>query len=1348
MKWKWFLGALALLVVTNLLVGQPRPGLAGEPPAVNGTTAPQQVQPGPQVLWAEHHDLSAPLVEMARQAAVEGEMVGEAPERRFISRQAAQGILKEPEVIDAALQAPRQPQEAGSMPAPLFNFDGISNRNGVLPPDTNGDVGPGHYVQWVNLSLAIWELHRSTNEATLVLSPQNGNVIWWDFGGPCKTSNDGDPIVLYDHLADRWLVSQFALPNDLAGPFYECIAISQTSDPTGDWYRYAFRVSDTKMNDYPKLGVWPDGYYMSVNQFTQSGNWGGAGVFAFERDMMLQGQEARMVYFDLYGIDPNFGGMLPSDLDGPPPLAGTPNYFAEVDDGDYVPPQDALRIWEFHVDWNKPGQSTFGLDGQPNFLLPVAEFTPLCLDTSACIRQPVTSARLDALGDRLMHRLQFRQYGDYATLATNHTVNVGGERAGVRWYELHNPGEGWEIYQQGTYAGDVANNESRWMGSLALDNRGNLALGYSISSSEIFPGIRYTGRLASDPLGALPQGEATLMDGSGSQTHSKSRWGDYSMMSVDPVDDCTFWYTQQYYPFTSSAAWYTRIGSFVFPGCLADSRGAIQGHIIDVDSGEPLANVQVQAGEYTTLTDAAGDYRFYDLPVGVYKLSAAQYEYYPQTVNGIQVNVTPLVLQDFALQKAARRTAQGVVTDGSGQGWPLYARLKINASGFAQTIFTDPLTGAYSIELSEAYTHSLHVEAVGGGYLAQDAGLEPSQPDWNKDFALLVDAAACTAPGYVNSGGCNPQAGGLLMGNIFDENTNAVIDGALVRSQALPTETALSAPTPDDLALNDGFYALFSSLVGAQVFSAEQAGYGVITQSVAVSLGAVTRADFTLPAGLLALDPPQVMVYAEFGEVLTEVVHLSNSGNLGAGFDLSEVTAPLQPLAADGPFAPAARHTSPKRLSDLNASAVYIYQPPDVPQLAGGTVLDSWASGLTHPWGIGYDAQQDVLWVGDVAAGGGDDRLHAFSPHGAPTGLSIERATQAVFAAGMAYQPFSGKFWQLDVAGDNCLVEIDPQIGVMSGEKICPEFAHSGRGLAFNPLERSFYAASWTDGILYHFDAGGRILDSTALGLNISGLAFNPASGHLFALTNADQGFDVYVLDTAQAYAILGGFDIPGLGDFQQAGLTLDCSGRLWTVDQASGLVYQVDSGENGPCAWTDIPWLTVQPLSGTVAAQDVLSLTLRLDANGLQPGANQGHVVVNNSTPYGETSLPVTLFLKAYAIGLSPAAQAWNAMPGEQLRYYVQVTNAGNYTDTFTLQTSGSIWPVTVAGEIGPLAPDESIVLEVLVQVPQSAPLGQSDTLQIQIISQSNPDVTQTIVLQTNVLYHLFSPLVRKNGP
>jgi hypothetical protein len=454
------------------------------------------------------------------------------------------------------------------VPTQILNFDGIANRNSVLPPDTQGDVGPNHYVQMVNLSFQIW--NRSGNS---LLGPVNNNILWNGFGDPWDNSNDGDPIVLYDELADRWLFSQFALPNYPNGPFYILIAITETGDPTGSWYRYGYSFDD--MPDYPKFAVWPDGYYMTINQFSSGGlGWAGTGVVVFERDLMLAGNpNASMIFWDFSSTDDPWS-LLPSDFDGPPPPSGTPNYLAYFNDDAWNYSSDHLRILECHVNWSNPSSSTITGPTILNTSSFKSSFTNYGTSRNN-LPQPGTTRRLDALSSRLLFRLQYRNFGSFQTLVANHTINVAtsGNQAAVRWYELRNTGSGWSIFQQGTYSPDADN---RWMGSIAMDGYGNIALAYSVSSSSVYPSIRLTGRMKDDPLGQMTITEQTIIGGTGSQTHSSSRWGDYSMMSVDPIDDATFWYTNEYIQTTGSAPWKTRIASFTF-GSDLDLKIFLQG---------------------------------------------------------------------------------------------------------------------------------------------------------------------------------------------------------------------------------------------------------------------------------------------------------------------------------------------------------------------------------------------------------------------------------------------------------------------------------------------------------------------------------------------------------------------------------------------------------------------------------------------------------------------------------------------------------------------------------------------------------------------------------------------------
>jgi PKD repeat protein len=431
----------------------------------------------------------------------------------------------------------------------LQNFDGETNAQGVAPPDTYGEAGPNHYFQVVNLAFQIFN-----KSGTSLLGPSLNSSIWT---GMSNNENDGDAVVLYDEQADRWVFTQFSLPNYPNSPFYQMIAVSQTPDPTGSWYRWQFSFSS--MPDYPKFGVWPDGYYMSANRFSSgSGSFAGVYALAYERSAMLAGSAgARMIQFSLPNTNEAYT-ILPADCDGVFPPYGTPEYFTYI----HTSSPYHLGIIEFHTDWTTPASSTFG-----NFLcVPVATFSAsMTISNGGSIPQSGTNTKLDAITDRLMYRAQFRTFSDHQSMVLNHTVNAGSNVAGIRWYELRRTTGAWSVYQQSTFSPD---SKSRWMASMAMDTSGNIALGYSISASSMFPSIRYSGRLRDDPLGLITHAEKGIINGGGSQTgiapspDNRSRWGDYSGMSVDPTQPNTFWYTQEYYAATSSWGWKTRVGSF------------------------------------------------------------------------------------------------------------------------------------------------------------------------------------------------------------------------------------------------------------------------------------------------------------------------------------------------------------------------------------------------------------------------------------------------------------------------------------------------------------------------------------------------------------------------------------------------------------------------------------------------------------------------------------------------------------------------------------------------------------------------------------------------------------------
>jgi hypothetical protein len=476
----------------------------------------------------------------------------------------------------------------GTLSPPSTTFDGIClpggqpctdpSSCGCLPPDPNGAVGDTQYVQMVNSDFAVYSKSGvALRHATPI------DELWAGTNSECAVHDDGDPVVVYDQYADRWLLSQFVASPAAGESYAECVAVSTSDDATGTYNLYEFDWGPDIFLDYPHIGVWPDGYYLSANEFPSGQETSsGAAAIVLERSAMLAGRPARFVWFDESAANPVGGqyiGQLPGTADGSkPPPAGQPDVFAEIDDPSGVPPTGTgdlgfdLRIWRFHVDWSNPAASTFGNDGQPNATIPVAPFVrPQCVyGIGDCALQKGGPEGLDALGDRLMYRLAYRNFGNHQSLVINQTVKAD-DRLGIRWYEVRDPAGSPTVYQQGTYAPDDALTDplSRWMGSIAMDKKGDIALAYSTSGINEYPALRYTGRAAGDPLGQMTQAEQSIFAGAGPQTEPEGRWGDYSDLTVDPNDQCTFWYTNEYLESDLAVVgtWATRIGSFTFPGC-------------------------------------------------------------------------------------------------------------------------------------------------------------------------------------------------------------------------------------------------------------------------------------------------------------------------------------------------------------------------------------------------------------------------------------------------------------------------------------------------------------------------------------------------------------------------------------------------------------------------------------------------------------------------------------------------------------------------------------------------------------------------------------------------------------
>jgi hypothetical protein len=473
---------------------------------------------------------------------------------------------------------------APTIPGPLLNFDGVAETVsgcGCEPPDTSGDVGPNHYIQTVNSSFKIFD--KSGNS---LAGPTTYNSLFAPLTGtPCSGANDGDPFVFYDHLADRWVVTDFAFAS-LSGPFYQCIAVSKSSDPvSGGWYLYAIQhdaVNPLWLGDYPKMALWnnpaPGGaYLLTINLFfgPTLGPFEGVGVFALDRGSMLSGGPANAVHFDIpiAGLGDSYSLVAANFRTGDAPPAGRDEMLLAIDSpatGGVTLTQ--VKAWNFHIDFTG-GTSTLGVgtNHSPNSLITVNGFVDAFTSAAGfdVVPQQGTSSKLQSLGDKIMTPLVYQNRNGTESLWATSTVCTDASctgQTGIRWYQFDVTGGAFPATptQQQTWT-NADDGIWRFMSSIAVDSCGDTAINYATSSSSMFPGIRYAGRLVNDPANNMGQGEAILFTGTGSQT--SDRWGDYSYMGVDPADGATFWLTNEYYATTSSFNWKTRIGAFKFDSC-------------------------------------------------------------------------------------------------------------------------------------------------------------------------------------------------------------------------------------------------------------------------------------------------------------------------------------------------------------------------------------------------------------------------------------------------------------------------------------------------------------------------------------------------------------------------------------------------------------------------------------------------------------------------------------------------------------------------------------------------------------------------------------------------------------
>ena len=505
------------------LVLSPSPGLT-------------EVLTNPIVRYDARHDISRPLRDMAL-SAPEGRVGIEMPEPEH-KRLLPAG----PPGEDTAVQQLYLPT---IHTVPVLSFDAVrEDENNAQVPDTNGAVGSTQFVEITNFDYAVYDKSTGKN----VLRPTNTNTIFSGFGGRCQGTNPGDPVVVWDKLADRWLVSYF----NYEGNDALCIAVSTSSDATGTYNRYEYDYNT--LPDYPKYAVWPDAYYSTSNLYS------GAQPCAYDRKAMVAGTSAAAICF----TPANVYSLLPSDLDGPTrPPKGAPNHYLQLGNT-----TNLLQEYDFHVNFAHPEKSTF--TGPNNISVPT--FAEACEATGYCIPQPNGGEQVEGLGDRLLFRLAYRNFGDHETMVVAHSVKPGGSSSALsamRWYELRATpvGSAFALYQSGTFQNRTV---SLWMGSAAMDKQGNIALGMSASNDLKDPSVWYTGRLAGDPLGKM-ETPTTAAKGTAIETGDSQRWGDYSSMSIDPSDDCTFWYSQMYYNRkhggSASGDWDTRIAAFKFDNC-------------------------------------------------------------------------------------------------------------------------------------------------------------------------------------------------------------------------------------------------------------------------------------------------------------------------------------------------------------------------------------------------------------------------------------------------------------------------------------------------------------------------------------------------------------------------------------------------------------------------------------------------------------------------------------------------------------------------------------------------------------------------------------------------------------
>jgi len=523
---------LSAVIALALVAGCHDPRSKPTPAAADGAT----------VFSAQAYDVSPPLRELAKLPRLAAREENDHEMERVMPNPWA-ARLNAPESERSGEAIMQRAIGPAAIPTTLQNFEGLgaglagTNPGGFpYPPDTDGAVGPNHYVQVVNQGLAVF-----SKTGTVMMGPMDTSMVWSGFAGICSTNGYGDGVVRYDQLADRWVISQFAFVvqgQSTVAPYIQCIAISTSPDPTGTYTRYQYSF-DNNLNDYPKIAMWPDAYYLTYNIFPNGTSSNGAKVCAMDRTKMIAGDSTATT--QCFSLTNDFG-LLVSDLDGKTlPPTGAPVHIVDLNDG------TSLDYFSLHVDFATPANSK----------LSAASTITVPAYTAQSTRVATKNGNLDTLSDRAMNRFVYRNFGDHEALVLAHSITTG-----VRWYEIRTPATP-TVFQSGTYAPDAT---TRWMPSIAMDSVGDIALVYTATSSTTFASIKYAARASTDPAGTLGYSEGTLATGYGTNPSNITRWGDYASINIDPTDDCTFWATHEYYAM-GKTSWSTRIASFTLPSC-------------------------------------------------------------------------------------------------------------------------------------------------------------------------------------------------------------------------------------------------------------------------------------------------------------------------------------------------------------------------------------------------------------------------------------------------------------------------------------------------------------------------------------------------------------------------------------------------------------------------------------------------------------------------------------------------------------------------------------------------------------------------------------------------------------